>query len=1103
MLRIVTGSFHPHLETALVKEVRQLKADDVLGPLAIIVPSDAIRQRLKWLLGIEHRLSLLDVHIWTFHQMAVRLVEETDPAALPTIQSPFFFKELLHQLLRQQTAGVSATRTRKGETGARWQGLAEMPGAWAALWATLKDLKDAAVPADKEIERAVNAASSDQATLSALFELYGRFLGVREHLALWDRDDLAVLAAERVAGSSVLRRQRRILYYGFYDLTQVQLDVFHAVARAYPTSLFFPLVKADPAYGFATRFFERYIHGQAAGDGGIRLEADAIEPPAVIRSTSATTRIMQVSGLEDEVTVAAKEIIGLVEERGYAFHEIGVVARSLSGYTDTLPRVFAQQGIPFTSSIGRPLTAFPLIKTAIQLAHLRLSGLYRQEVVDVLASPFLRLSALCANCEDPRADLWDLASRRLGIVKGMDEWARLEAYVATGVSLREQEDASEEGAGIPGAQVDALWKAVRRLDDALGALPEQASWERHVEQVWTLFQDHLDMTLDPAAGEGLHAVLEDLRTLDRIGCDTSLTDFLAALSRLADETMVPLDQAVDHAGVRVLDAMAARGVPFKVLFILGLNEKVFPRHIQEDAFLRDQARRVLDADLGFKISEKLAAYDEEQLLFRLLVQSAGDELRLLYQRTDRDGRPLVPSNYLAAVRQSGAETPEIVVPRRLTDKLEHAALPQYGTERLTPSEQGRRLLLERRVPGHLTGEATPFASLLASGLPALQAQELGRPSLGPYDGITGHLPEYWARLKEAGVAPTSLQRYATCPFQYFARHILHLELLSAPEAVYEITPSDRGSLVHAILAACLKSLHDRGLFADPPALRIDPLVELDRAAQPIFAEFARTHPVGYPLLWELEQEALSAFLKDVLMEDLEDMRRHEGEEWQPILFEAPLGGMLAARTAGQVESIRLRGRVDRVDWNPKRNAYRVIDYKYTGKSQLGTMDKNLTRAAIRAMRLQPPLYLTMAQASMPALLRGIADVSASPSDRLICEGVSFHYLAPNATRKGGEAVTVASFPGDAWESELRGPLHNAMSHVLDGIREGRFFIYPGGYCDYCDYRPLCRRTHQTGGWRARADHRLVQPHRLLRKAVEPGKAKSDTSGKKGSAGEEP
>ncbi|MFQ5992896.1 MAG: hypothetical protein ACE5NA_10720, partial [Nitrospiraceae bacterium] len=145
MLRIVTGRFHPDLERAFVEEIRQLKSDDPLIPLTVVVPSEPLRRRLKYLLCVEHQCVLLEFSLLTFYQLARRLLEEglngAGASALPTVRSQFFFKELVHESLRA-TVG----------TDPGWSRLVEMPGAWAALWATLKDLKDANVDAERVLE---------------------------------------------------------------------------------------------------------------------------------------------------------------------------------------------------------------------------------------------------------------------------------------------------------------------------------------------------------------------------------------------------------------------------------------------------------------------------------------------------------------------------------------------------------------------------------------------------------------------------------------------------------------------------------------------------------------------------------------------------------------------------------------------------------------------------------------------------------------------------------------------------------------------------------------------------------------------------------------
>ena len=40
---------------------------------------------------------------------------------------------------------------------------------------------------------------------------------------------------------------------------------------------------------------------------------------------------------------------------------------------------------------------------------------------------------------------------------------------------------------------------------------------------------------------------------------------------------------------------------------------------------------------------------------------------------------------------------------------------------------------------------------------------------------------YWKHLTERGLAPTALETYARCPFQFFARQVLGLQPLERPE----------------------------------------------------------------------------------------------------------------------------------------------------------------------------------------------------------------------------------------------------------------------------------------------------------------------------------
>jgi ATP-dependent helicase/nuclease subunit B len=646
--------------------------------------------------------------------------------------------------------------------------------------------------------------------------------------------------------------------------------------------------------------------------------------------------------------------------------------------------------------------------------------------------------------------------------------------------LTREADDSASTRRIPGEQIQLLWETVSSLWQAVHDWPDSAAWDDYGARLRGLCAGLLDRAPDGQDNsieipwiERLDEAFDELAALSELGEDVAFSDFAKGVQRLVDELRVPVGSAPgSHSGVQVLDAMAARGIPFRVLYILGLNEKVFPRHIHEDAFLRDGARRFLEADLGFKIQEKLAGYDEEQLLFHLLCGSAREHLALVCERADDSGRLLVPSAYLEPLQDTAAAS-VVTVPRRLSAKL--AGLSQFDRARLTPADVTIAFFLDRRLPGRWLEQCVPTGHWLSRSVSAARDQERMHGPLGPHDGMAGELALRWDRLKTTGVSPSSLQEYATCPFRYFARHVLRLDPLPVPEVEAAVGPLELGMLAHEILRRCYRTLREAGDLSRTSLEQGhgDLAIEtLRRVAGETFARFASANAVGRPLIWELSCQSLTRFLEDVVREDVAEMT---SDGWEPVLFEVDLAGTLP-QCGSAAEALPVRGRLDRVDWSERRRAFRIIDYKYKSGASPDSLDKNLPLAAVRGQRLQPPLYVSMAESALPPLLPG------GPPDAT-CDSLWFYYLAP----EWEQSLTRARFPGNAWSTSLRGPLLAAIGQTLEGIRAGRFFIFPEAkrICGSCDFRLICRRTSQAAVWRSRRDMSFIKPYRDLRRTVLP------------------
>jgi len=1075
-MQTVLGPFHPDLENALVGAVSRHKKSDLLSPLLILTPSDLIRRRLKILLTRERGLALLGVQLLTFHQLSLRLNVECG-GATTELHSDLFLEEALRQIIRTGQPGTEP-----------FAGIENRAGGCAALWQTLRDLRDGLVDPALALA-ALGEGHFSQRTgerTAQLLALLDTFQAFCDGQNIEDLSDLDRRATDQAPASPFLRQFSAIFYYGFYDLTQIQLDFFRAVTARYPTKLFFPLLSVQPghdAWSFAARFYERYIQGHTNEPKGDSQSTRMLPANARLfdsdKGRSYTRpdkkwqcRIVNSFGIEDEVATVAKEILRLVDDGPLAFYEIGVVARGLEAYGAAIRNCFAQHRIPLAGRLEDPLVLFPLTKAVILLLNLPAKDFLRSQVIDLLSSPYFQLQNIAAEPANARSDLWDLATRELAICRGVSEWRRLRRFTQRDLLLRQISDDDETRViQITAAQLLSLADVVDALVADLVGLPNQATWQEYSARWKALLEKYLGIssmdatgTAAASASQPILGVLDQLAGLDKITDNVSLGDFSHTFEHWLERTTVTDDRR-NRDGVMVLGATAARGLSFRALFVLGMNEGVFPRTIREDAFLRDRDREVLETDLGYKVNPKLTGYDEEKLLFTLLVGAARERLYCSYQRADDNGRALAPSWYIEELKQAlagqGRDCDVVTIPRSLIEKA--AAAPFDRQELLLPDELAVRLTLVNQDPTSLI-EATGY-------LPALYQQ--GRKIVGEldrsgdrllgYDGLVGPLAGYWKHFAERGLSPTALETYARCPFQFFARHVLGLQPLERPEESLGPNAAEFGELGHEILNGFYKALMDGGYFTGKAAA-IDTENILATVATRAFAEYEAKNPVGYPLAWVTLKEGLTQLLRQVTVADLNELST---SGFVPVSLESDIKRNLPDDWPDSLKGLTIRGRMDRIDRNAGPvNALRVIDYKFKFGATQSSQDKNLQRAALRGERLQPPFYYLLAQT-------WFEKQQGKPAPAVEAD---FYYIAQ---RWSNGPLVRESYDSDGLTGNLGDATKQTIAYLANGVRQGRYFIHRGEHCGRCDVAAICRKNHPPSLWRAENDP-LTEAHYALR-----------------------
>ncbi|MBI5202155.1 MAG: PD-(D/E)XK nuclease family protein, partial [Elusimicrobia bacterium] len=1013
-LRVFCGPFTPSLEEAFLARLRELAP--VPGrPVAIVAPSRRLAERLERLAAAENGLALLGARFHTFHSLALEALEESGGPSARFVGDGLFHDKVLDRIL-------AAARPSRGLA--------------AAYRSSVRDLIDGGVEPEafeEHLERLI-PEPDDRRKLKALLMIAAEYRRELKSRGILPPSGLAREATEAVqAGRAAgLSRYAELLYYGFYDLTGAQADFFEAVTGAFPCSVFFPHAEGRPGYVFAERFLkvklgrakaERLPQGGGKTALGPALDA-LFAPGAHAAPKKGAFRVFSVSGARDEAWLVAKEILALrAGPNPPEFSELGVVARSLEPYRAAIAEVFADNSIPFWTDAGGPLLRHPAAKLALTLLTLRRREFPSRAVLDVVQSPFCRLREGFEGARD-----WPLIVRKLGLHSGLSQWeGRLSPWLAKDLPL----SGDEEGPKIPAAHVASLWKWLSGLERSLAGpsgLPADP-WPAMAAHARSVLEEHF---AEPEPGPGRDAWEAALSAIDALAAfgaaspGAGFDDFLETLEEKLRRAELPA--APPNLGVRVLDAMAARGESFEHLFMIGLQERVFPRQVREDPLVPDAVRERLEYPGGYWILPKLAGYGEERLLFTLLAGSAVKTLTCVFPRSGDDGRAQVPSPYLRDLcRATGVELEKAIrVPRRPFEKLAFA-----GTERLSPKEAALSAAGSSAALRPLGELGLDHILLDGCREKLADLNRAGEP--GRFDGVVGEPSKWLEATRREGLSPSALETYLECPFRYFASRLLGLGEVEEPGERGQLSPLERGKLAHSVLEKFHRALLETGFWSRSDG-RWEP--HLDRAlADGLGAKTWRELGV-YPLIWEASRARLEGRLRALAAIDVARIRE---TGLVPSRFEHEL--------EGEVRGIRLHGRADRIDLGPGGRLW-IVDYK-SGRGPAKLKDKLKSMGA-----LQPPIYLELA-------------IAAGLGPEKAAEGAALYFLEGTKDRPGEPAIVTLG--ADEWRALRPAFWDNVAGHVARMFR-GEFFIAPDeemyGACERCSFASVCRKSHAPTARRA-------------------------------------
>jgi len=1021
------------LERELLTSLAATRDSDPLAPLLVLVPTRRLADHVQRRLG-EERSAWLNLEILNLTGAALRILEAAGGAAPRQLS-----------LRLQETVLQKALQARELQNS-RWNRFVELrPGALRTLQNSITDLREAGISPG-----ALAKMTGKLPGEAGLADIYARYVRELELLArkenICDRAGLlerAVPLAATFGG-----RYRSIWLHGAYELIGAHLDLLRALDGEDRVTVLLPASPREqaPATAYARRFATTYLlqgkamipAGASASSSvfGARLETlyDELAAPPPLELGKALFRNFQ--GGMSEVEWAIRGALRTMAE-GVPPSEIGIVARSLEHYAPLLEAALGADAIPWSSSVETPLRREPVIHDLLVLLRILAEDFPRAATAELLGSPYVRWDRLLSGGAPPAADLVETWSRQAGILGGLDDWTATLVDWASEMSYPE-DLSDDERARL--ARL-AAWKR-SRAEDIAGALRKliskcggrkASSWSAHAERIREIAREILPGRGDESANEPslkrLFDLLDEMRRLDVIVHDGNEVPFHRALEwleRAVDETGLPTS-GKENGGIRLLDAMQARGLTFKRLFLLGFHSGLFPRIPKEDPFLNDDARRRLRRTTGRPLPVKEEGEQEEHLLLSILLGSAGDRVDLSWQRADDSGRALSPSLALREVARVVLGRPDYnflvneLAARTAADPLMRLEATLTESGMLSAAEERLLLALRGHGPESVSPGLIERDPKLAPGLRMLAATESFEPGTAEFDGrISGAAP------RPDPLSASAFGMLGNCPLQFFFERVLHLRPLEDEHSAFDLIPREIGQAVHSILERIYSRLSDEGLFSSKKGAAAPEraLQWLDAVWDEETAAMRRRIGNRFGTLWSAHDGAWREAIRQFLRDDIPGLAEFAPES---VELETSRGATIDLGEGLLIDAI---GRFDRLLRTG--NDILVTDYKTSGK----LADKTNVTMMLKGLSLQVPLY---------ALLAG--------------DGAAVELLGVGPGYEPEEQGRPASSRFDGLQGrELEGLLETLR--VLVGLAErGLYPMNPSHACTWCSYTSACRRNH--------------------------------------------
>ena len=776
-----------------------------------------------------------------------------------------------------------------------------------------------------------------------------------------------------------------------------------------------------------------------------------------------------------EIEYIAKEITKLVKEKNKRYNDIAIITKNIQNYSNLAKVIFEKYDIPIFIDEKRELSQNIIIQYVLSIFEILQKNYSKESVFQYAKMGFLDIE---------QGDIFKLENycTKWGIKQ--NKFKKDFVY--------ELEDNKQE--------VEYYNELRKRIIEPIEKLRQKIRKEKTAKAVTLAIYEFLE---EQKIEEKISLKMQELKQKNREDLVQEYKESYEILINVLDEIVkifkdenITIDQYSNilKQGLKASslgkipgtqdqvimgDVDRSRSHKVDTIFIIGLNDGVYPSINKSEGFLGDEDREYLK-EQGIELAKGTLEnlYDDNFNIYKAFT-TAERELHLSYSSADTEGGALRPSIYITKIKKmfpNLKETSDVITQKyEITNqKATYEAL----IEKLAKIQEKELEPEWEETYRYFENEAS-WKNKLEKDLQGLSYTNI------PQNIETTTIEKLYGNVLKTSVS--KLETYKKCPFSYFLKYGLNLK----QKEELKIQNFDTGSFMHEIIDLFFNQVKEENiqlteLLGEEEKIRkiVNQIVEtkLD------YGKYRFTATVKYKILIQrLERmvtKALKYIVESLVYSDFNvegtEVEFDNGKEYKPIEITLENG-----------KRIEIRGKIDRVDIarTSDGNYLRIIDYKssarnvdlnevYAGISiQLLTYldaiceEKDLMPAGILYFNLieknvNPKVKTEEAieeeirkQFKMKGLI--LADIEVMKmQDNNLKEGKTSKIIPAGISGKG--AINKRDTNGVEQEEfeVLQKYIGKIIKEIGKEILQGKIDLKPTNYkgktpCRYCEYHAIC------------------------------------------------